>query len=140
MQAMRRRLLAGLTGLTALALGCDSGRVTPSEPTPQPASEQEGKAPSGETVVQIDNQNFNDMSIYLLDEGNRVFLGAVNGLSTGTLAIPRAAGSSSFRVRLLADPIGSSIPITTPSLSVGPGQTVYWTIGTTASNSFASAD
>ena len=134
------RLLAGLTGLTALALGGDSGRVTPSEPTPQPASEQEGKAPSGETVVQIDNQNFNDMNIYLLDEGNRVFLGAVNGLSTGTLAIPRAAGSSSFRVRLLADPIGSSIPITTPSLSVGPGQTVYWTIGTTTSNSFASAD
>jgi len=134
------RLLAGLTGLTALVLGCDSGRATPSEPTPQPASEQEGKAPSGETVVQIDNQNFNDMNIYLLDEGNRVFLGAVNGLSTGTLAIPRAAGSSSFRVRLLADPIGSSIPITTPSLSVGPGQTVYWTIGTTASNSFASAD
>jgi len=139
MQAMRR-LLAGLTGLTVLALGCDSGRVTPSEPTPQPASEQEGKAPSGETVVQIDNQNFNDMNIYLLDEGDRVFLGAVNGLSTGTLAISRAAGSSSFRVRLLADPIGSSIPITTPSLSVGPGQTVYWTIGTTASNSFASAD
>jgi len=68
-----RRLLAGLTGLTVLALGCDSGRVTPSEPTPQPASEQEGKAPSGETVVQIDNQNFNDMNIYLLDEGNRVF-------------------------------------------------------------------
>ena len=137
---MRRRLLAGLTGLTALALGCDSGRATPSEPTPQPAAEQEAKVPSGETVVQIDNQNFNDMNIYLLDEGNRVFLGAVNGLSTGTLAIPRAAGSSSFRVRLLADPIGSSIPITTPSLNVGPGQTVYWTIGTTASNSFASAD
>ena len=98
------------------------------------------EAPHGDTVVQIDNQNFNDMNIYLLDEGNRVFLGAVNGLSTGTLAIPRAAGSSSFRVQLLADPIGSSIPITTPSLSVGPGQTVYWTIGTTASNSFASAD
>ena len=137
---MRRRLLAGLTGLTALALGCDSGRVTPSEPTPQPASELEVKAPSGETVVQIDNQNFNDMNIYLLDADTRVFLGAVNGLSTGTLAIPRAASSSSLRVRLLADPIGSSIPITTPSLSVGPGQTVYWTIGSTPSNSFASAD
>jgi hypothetical protein len=139
MQAMRR-LLAGLTGLAALTLGCGTGRATPSEPTPQPVTEKPAKESHGETVVQIDNQNFNDMNIYLLDEGNRVFLGAVNGLSTGTLAISRAAGSSSFRVRLLADPIGSSIPITTPSLSVGPGQTVYWTIGTTASNSFASAD
>ena len=87
-----RRLLAGLTGLTALALGCDSGRATPSEPTPQLASHQEVKAPSGETVVQIDNQNFNDMNIYLLDEGPRVFLGAVNGLSTGTLAISLCCG------------------------------------------------
>ena len=135
-----RRLLAGLTGLAALTLGCGTGRATPSEPTPQPASEQAAKAQHPETVVQIDNQNFNDMNIYLLDEGTRVFLGAVNGLSTGTLAIPRAASSSSFQVRLLADPIGSSIPITTPNLSVGPGQTVYWTIGTTASNSFASTD
>ena len=108
--------------------------------TPQPASEQAAKESHGETVVQIDNQNFNDMNIYLLDEGTRVFLGAVNGLSTGTLAIPRAASSSAFRVRLLADPIGSSIAITTPNLSVGPGQTVYWTIGSTLSNSFASAD
>jgi hypothetical protein len=139
MQAMRR-LLAGLTGLAALMLGCGTGRATPSEPTPQPASEKPAKEPHGETVVQIDNQNFNDMNIYLLDADTRVFLGAVNGLSTGTLAIPRAAGSSSLRVRLLADPIGSSIPITTPSLSVGPGQTVYWTIGSTPSNSFASAD
>jgi hypothetical protein len=139
MQAMRR-LLAGLTGLAALTLGCGTGRSTPSEPTPQPASEQAAKESQAETVVQVDNQNFNDMNIYLIDEGARVFLGAVNGLSTGTLAIPRAAGSSGLRVRLLADPIGSSIPITTPSLSVGPGQTVYWTIGSTPANSFASAD
>jgi len=135
-----RRLLAGLTGLAALTLGCGTGRATPSEPTPQPATEKPAKESHGETVVQIDNQNFNDMNIYLLDADTRVFLGAVNGLSTGTLAIPRAASSSSLRVRLLADPIGSSIPITTPSLSVGPGQTVYWTIGSTPSNSFASAD
>ena len=135
-----RRLLAGFTGLAALTFGCGTGRETPPEPAPQPASQEQAKAPGHETVVQIDNQNFNDMNIYLLDEGARVFLGAVNGLSTGTLAIPRAASSSAFRVRLLADPIGSSIAITTPNLSVGPGQTVYWTIGSTPSNSFASAD
>ena len=135
-----RNLLAVLTGLTALTLGCGTEGAAPSEPTPQPASGQAAKAPHAETVVQIDNQNFNDMNIYLLDADTRVFLGAVNGLSTGTLAIPRAASSSSVRVRLLADPIGSAIPITTPSLSVGPGQTVYWTIGSTPSNSVASAD
>jgi hypothetical protein len=134
-----RTLLAGLTGLMALSLGCGTGRTSP-EPTPRPDSEQATKEPRNETVVQIDNQNFNDMNIYLIDAGTRVFLGEVNGLTTGELAIPRAASPSSLQVRLLADPIGSSIPITTPSLTVGPGQTVYWTIGSNPSNSFASAD
>ena len=135
-----RTLLAGLIGLTALSLGCGTGRAAPSEPAPRQDSEQAGKAARGETVVQIDNQNFNDMNIYLIDAGNRVFLGEVNGLTTGELAIPRVASPSSLQIRLLADPIGSSTPIATPSLTVGPGQTVYWTIGSSLSNSFASAD
>jgi hypothetical protein len=127
-----RRLLAGLAGLTALSLGCGTGRSAASEPAPQPAP--------GETRVRIDNENFNDMNIYLIDAGARVFLGSVNGLSKGELPIPRGASSSTFRVRLLADPIGGSRAIATPSLVVGPGQNVYWTIGASPSNSFASAD
>jgi hypothetical protein len=135
MQVMRT-LMAGLTGLAALSLGCGTGRSAPSEPAPQSATQ----AARGETRVQIDNENFNDMNIYLIDAGTRVFLGSVNGLSKGELPIPRGASSSSFRVRLLADPIGGSTVITTPSLTVGPGQNVYWTIGASPSNSFASAD
>ena len=135
-----RTLLAGLTGLMALSLGCGTGRTSPSEPTPRQDSGQASREARGEVVVQIDNQNFNDMNIYFIDAGTRVFLGEVNGLTTGELAIPRAASPSSLQVRLLADPIGSSTPIATPSLTVGPGQTVYWTIGSNPSNSFASAD
>ena len=135
-----RALMAGLTGLVALSLGCSSGRAAPSQPAPQEASGQAASEDRGETRVQVDNQNFNDMDIYLLDAGTRVYLGSVNGLSKGTLTIPRGATGSSFQVKLLADPIGASAPIRTGSILVGPGQNVYWTIGASAANSFASAD
>lgn len=134
-----RTLLTGLTGLMVLSLGCGTGRASPSEPAPRSGPEQTKEA-QRETRVQIDNQNFNDMNIYLIDSGTRVFLGSVDGLSKGSLSIPRGANPSSFQVRLLADPIGGSSPITTPSLLVGPGQNVYWTIGSSPSSSFASAD
>jgi hypothetical protein len=135
-----RTPMAGLTGLVALSLGCGTGRSAPSEPAPQPGSEQAARGARGQTQVQIDNQNFNDMDIYLIDAGTRVYLGSVTGLSKGSLTIPLGASRSSFQVRLLADPIGAFPPIRMPSVLVGPGQNVYWTIGSSPGNSFASAD
>jgi hypothetical protein len=132
-----RRLMAGLTGLMALSLGCGTGRPAPSAPAPLVGSEQGAQ---GQIRVQVDNQNFNDMSIYLIDAGTRIYLGSVNGLTKSSLTIPRGAGRSSLQVRLLADPIGASSSISTGSLLVGPGQNVYWTIGASRASSFASAD
>ena len=134
-----RTLMAGVTGLVALSLGCGAGRSSPSEPTPQAGPGQTAPAGRGQTNVVIDNENFNDMDIYVIDAGTRVYLGAVTGLSRITLVVPRGASRSQSRVLLLADPIGGLGPITTPDLIVGPGQTVYWTLGLTPAASFASA-
>ncbi|HEY7479984.1 MAG TPA: hypothetical protein VH680_05675 [Gemmatimonadales bacterium] len=125
-----RTLMAGLAGLAALSLGCSSGRSAPSEPAPKPGAEQ--------TRVKIDNQNYSDMNIYLIDSGTRLYLGSANGLSSTTLTIPRGMARPGYEVRLLADPIGGSPAIRTPGLVVGPGQSVYWTIGSTPDGSFAS--
>jgi hypothetical protein len=138
MRAMRT-LLAGLTGLAALTLGCGTGRATPSAPTPQPASEQAEKAQHAETAVQIDNQNFNDMNIYLLEGGSRVFIGSASGLTKTTLLIPHGSVGANWEVRLIADPIGSSTPIRSGALLVAPAQSVHWTIGADQEASFASA-
>jgi hypothetical protein len=135
-----RTAMAGLTGLVVLSLGCGAGRSAPSETAPQRGSGQAVRAVRGPTRVQIDNQNFNQMDVYLMDAGTRVYLGSVNGLSKASLPIPRGASRSSFQVRLLADPIGASYTIGTPSLLVGPGQNIYWRIGSSPGNSFASAD
>jgi hypothetical protein len=131
---------AGLIGLVALSLGCGTGRSSPS-PAPQPDTTptEASKAGPNKTPVEIDNQNFSDMNIYLMDGGARVFLGSAAGLSKTTLLIPAGATGGRWQVRLLADPIGGSSSIGTPSLLVAPGQSVYWTIGADPSSSFASA-
>ena len=87
--------------------------------------------------VEIDNQNFNDMTIYVLKAGSRFLVGQVGGLSKTTLTIKDAVGADG-RVRLLADPIGGDRTVTTPTLIVPPGQRIFWTIGSDLATSNAS--
>jgi hypothetical protein len=132
---------AGLVGLVALSLGCSAGHSSPSSPAPErsPASAETAASERGKTRVDIDNQNFSDMNIYLINGGTRVFLGSAGGLSKTTLLISSGLTGGDWQVRLLADPIGGSTPIRTPALTVPPGQNVYWTIGADPASSFASA-
>lgn len=129
-----RILSAGLLGLMALSLGCSAGRSFPSQPAPQAAEARRGRA-----RVEIDNQNFSAMKVYMMDAGSRVYIGIAPGLSRTSLVIPGGASRTSSELRLLADPIGGASPITTEDLFVAPQQNVFWTIGSFPSNSFVSA-
>jgi hypothetical protein len=132
---------AGLVGLVALSAACGASRSSPESPAPKPATATAEAVEPGrsKTRVEIDNQNFSDMNIYLIDQGTRVLLGSAGGLSKTTILIPSGTLRSSWQLRLLADPIGGASPIRPPALIVAPGQSVYWTIGSDPANSFASA-
>jgi hypothetical protein len=130
----------GLLGLLALAAGCGASRSSTTGPAPKQQGAAEADSTYGSSVkVEIDNRNYSDMSIYLISDGARVLVGSAPGLSKTTLSLPAASRRSNWRVRLLADPIGGSAAIRTPSLLVAPGQNVYWTIGSDPASSFASA-
>ena len=88
---------AGSVALLVLSSACGATRATPTS-APEPSSD--------EIPVQIDNQNFNDMTIYILRGGSRFLVGQAGGLSTTTLIIPGGVGADG-RVRLVADPIGA---------------------------------
>jgi hypothetical protein len=125
----------GPAALLSLVVAC-AGHPAAATPSPQPAT---AAASSKDGIrVRIDNQNFNDMDVYLLDRGTRVLLGSASGLSRTTLLLPAAVTASGGRVTLQADPIGASAPIRTPQLLVAPGQQVYWTIGADRAGSYAS--
>jgi hypothetical protein len=117
-----------LIGLLLIGVGCGTNRA---DTTPAP------EARSG-LPVQIDNQNFSDMDIYLVNGGQHWLLGQAGGLTRTTLTISDGMAPAGGRVRLEADPVGASRPIFTPELVVSPGQSVYWTIGSDSGMSTAS--
>ena len=130
----------GLLGLMALVAGCGASRATPATPAPKQEASADTNGTSRQPIrVQIDNRNFSDMNVYLVNEGTHVLLGSAPGMSKTTLTLPSGSVGSRWQVRLLADPIGGSSAIRTPTLLVAPGQNVYWTIGSDPASSYASA-
>jgi hypothetical protein len=128
----------GLVGLMALVAGCGASRSTPASPAPEQDASADATARQP-IQVQIDNRNFSDMNVYLVSEGTHVLLGSAPGMAKTTLTLPSGSVSSRWQVRLMADPIGGSNAIRTPTLLVSPGQNVYWTIGSDPASSYASA-
>jgi hypothetical protein len=121
-------LQAGLIVLLGLSIACGGSPSTVAS-KPEPSS--------NDIPVQIDNQNFSDMDIYVVRSGQRLLIGQAGGLTKTTLTIRNAVGGDG-RVRLLAEPTGGVREITTPTLLVPPGQSIFWTIGSDPATSTAS--
>jgi hypothetical protein len=120
-------LRAGLFVLLGLSSACGTSRSTPTS-SPEPLSD--------EIPVQIDNQNFSDMEIYVVRNGQRLLVGQAGGLTKTTLTIKNATRGDG-RIRLLAEPVGAVRRITTPILVVPRGQSIFWTIGSDPATSTA---
>jgi hypothetical protein len=93
------------------------------------SSGEAGPAPSAGLQVVIDNQNINDLNIYLLSGGSRVLVGRAEALRTSTLTIPESVTPSNGQISLLAFSPGASRPIASPPTVVPQGQRLYWSIG-----------
>jgi hypothetical protein len=131
-------LRAGMTVFLMLAVAACASHAPAETAGPAPVSRADSARDSTGLQVQIDNQNINDMSIYLARTGTRFLVGQAGGLSKTTLTIPEGM-TPDLRVRLIAEPIGGSRPIATPVLIVPPGQRIYWSIGSDPATSTASA-
>ncbi|HEX3232996.1 MAG TPA: hypothetical protein VHR41_02280 [Gemmatimonadales bacterium] len=91
--------------------------------SPQPAPDRNAGA-----TVEVENQDFADMTIYVLPKGTRVRLGLAGGHSTTRLPIPAYVLQPGLQLRFLADPIGGSREPVSEEISVEPGETVELTI------------
>ncbi len=74
-------------------------------------------------TVEVRNDNWLDMNIYLVRNGNQERLGTVGSFGRGTFRL-EASRLQADNIRLLADPIGSDKVYLSPYLMVNPGQTV----------------
>jgi hypothetical protein len=84
--------------------------------------------PNAEVAVTVDNQNFADMNVYLVHNGQRVRLGMVPGLSTSILMVrPELIGLSS-EVQFVVHPIGGRGNDYSERMTVHPGDVIQVTI------------
>ncbi|RMD91852.1 MAG: hypothetical protein D6813_06965 [Calditrichaeota bacterium] len=80
------------------------------------------------TTVFVENQNYLDMTVYLLFGSHRVRLGTVTGLSSRLFVIPEHVLHGAQSVRLLADPVGGRISPVTQEIFLVPGDKVEMVI------------
>ena len=135
---MRTSRASFTAALLLLAAGCARSPAPAASPAPMASADTNGGTLSRAIAVQVDNQNFNDMSVYLVRDGARYLVGQAGGLSRTTLTIPASLAPADQRVRLRAEAIGGGGGATTPVLIVPQGQQVYWTIGADLATSSAS--
>ena len=81
----------------------------------------------GAVGLVVQNQNFYDMDLYVVSEGLATRIGEVGGNSSAHFTLdPSFFPSSDFRI--IATPVGGNGRASSGPLSVGPGQTINFTI------------
>jgi hypothetical protein len=74
-----------------------------------------------QTTIDVQNQGFNDMTVYVIVGGARTRLGIAPGNKTTTLTIPAYLVSATTYLRFVADPIGGNRTPVTEEIDVSPG-------------------
>lgn len=83
---------------------------------------------SPDTLVQVENNNWSDMTIYVVRSGTRMRLGTVVSMNSTIFVVPPSMVNASGEVQLIADPIGGSATFTTHPVLVNPGQQIEFTL------------
>lgn len=105
-----RQISLCLVFTIAISLGCHTSGVP-------------GKTDSGlaTTTIDIQNQDFNDMTVYVLVNGQRTRLGIAPGNKTTVLTIPRYLLAGNSYLRFVCDPIAGNRTPVTEEINVSPG-------------------
>lgn len=80
------------------------------------------------TVLQVDNQGFQDMDVFAVRSSQRVRLGTAPGNGKSNFNIPSSLVSGLTPLRFIADPIGGRRASVSEEITVAPGDTVVLTI------------
>ncbi len=115
-----RSISAGLALLAVVGLGACRGAPPETGVTP---AEAEGSA-----TVRIENQSFNDYTIYVVRSGMRMRIGRSTANRTTELTIPRSVVGLASPVSFIADPIGARRAPVSQEIVVRPGDIVTLTI------------
>jgi hypothetical protein len=80
------------------------------------------------TTIEVQNQDFNDMTVYVIVNGARTRLGIAPGNKTTVLTIPEFLLTGTSFVRFVCDPIGGRRTPVTEEVDVTPGDQLVMVI------------
>ena len=84
--------------------------------------------PVVETTVEVRNQNFLDMNIYVTGSGHRVRLGTVTGSGTRTFVVPSRVLTGTTVLRFEMYPVGATLRPRPQDVQVAPGHHIVLTV------------
>jgi len=90
---------------------------------PEPALD-----PQGEVSVRVVNRNRIDVMVYVSHDGIRNRLGLATASTTTDFTLPLRMLGAGHEYRLIGDPLGVRIVITTETLSARDGDEVTWSL------------
>lgn len=128
--SMTRVPPAAIATVVAAACACARApRRTSDSPAPQPARTSDSSA-ARPIQLRVESHNSNDVVIYVARGRVRQRLGTVTGTTSRVLLIPGRFAAETGGFYLTAHRIGgrNGTELTSPTVSVQPGQTVVWTI------------
>jgi len=94
-----------------------------------------GRGQNREVRIQVVNDNFADMGVFVMDGATSFRLGDVVGKTSATFTLDLDKISPSSGLRLLADPIGSRDAYLSDPVYLGGGAQVVFTIAAALSQS-----
>jgi hypothetical protein len=103
--------------LAAASLGCSTGRA--------PRNADDGPV---RTTIDVQNQDFNDMTVYAVTNGSRTRLGIAAGNTTTVLTIPDYLLNGTTFLRFVADPIGGNRTPVSEEVDVSAGDQLVMVI------------
>lgn len=110
----RYAILVGTTALSCLA-------CHPKLPAPGPIEQ-----PSGEISIQVINRNRIDVMVYVSHDGIRNRLGLATASANTQFTLPLRTLGAGHEYRLIGDPLGVRIVVTTETLFGQAGDEVIW--------------
>jgi hypothetical protein len=103
--------------LAVASLGCTTGR----------AARNANDGPV-RTTIEVQNEDFNDMTVYVLVNGSRTRLGIATGNKSTVLTIPEYLLSGTTFLRFVANPIGGNRTPVSEEVDVSPGDQLVMVI------------
>lgn len=99
------------------------------------AKESNRPLPMGPTSLRVENNNWLDVIIYVVHDGQRSRLGSATAAKTTDFSIQPTLLGQLGAIRLIADPVGETKSIASQRVVVKAGTRLVWTLDTDLSRS-----